>query len=95
MQVVVDFRSRASYFSWQSESTTGFRLKESDVNKQLYPGGYLRVHLHPKRFPPVYKVDWKSRVLYVNQHMVVVHKPRGVPSIPTRDNEVENVMTQV
>jgi hypothetical protein len=27
---------------------------------------YVRVHVHPKRFPAAYSVDWKVRPLYAN-----------------------------
>ena len=34
-------------------------------------------------------------MLHVDEHYVVVNKPRGVPSIPPRDNFIENVLGQV
>ncbi|KAG0626915.1 hypothetical protein M758_2G161300 [Ceratodon purpureus] len=39
---------------------------------------YLRVHVHPKRFPRVYEVDWKSRIIAETDAFVVVDKPAGV-----------------
>jgi len=53
-------------------------------------GGYFRVHLHPKRFPSVYEVDWKGRVLDDGAEWVVVNKPAGVSVNPTVDNFKEN-----
>jgi hypothetical protein len=41
-------------------------------------GGYVRVHVHPKRFPAVYGVDWGRRLLLVSKDLVVVDKPAGV-----------------
>lgn len=41
-------------------------------------GGYVRVHVHPKRFPAAYSVDWKQRILANMPEYVVVNKPAGV-----------------
>jgi len=39
---------------------------------------YMRVHVHPKRFPAAYKHDWRSRILAVTEDYVVVDKPPGI-----------------
>lgn len=41
-------------------------------------GGYFRVHVHPKRFPAAYGVDWRSRIVHDCADYVVVNKPAGV-----------------
>jgi hypothetical protein len=48
------------------------------ADQRLLAGGYLRVHVHPKRFPAAYQVDWGSRVVAVAPEFVVVNKPPGV-----------------
>lgn len=37
-----------------------------------------QVHVHPKRFPAAYNVDWWQRVLAHTHQYVVVDKPAGV-----------------
>jgi hypothetical protein len=41
-------------------------------------GGYVRVHVHPKRFPAAHSCDWKAAILADMQEYVVVDKPPGV-----------------
>jgi 23S rRNA pseudouridine1911/1915/1917 synthase len=55
---------------------------------QLQSGDYIRVHSRPKRF----KVDLPLEVVDSNSEFVVVHKPPGLPSIPTVDNALENAL---
>ncbi|KAK1283447.1 hypothetical protein QJS10_CPB21g00895 [Acorus calamus] len=38
---------------------------------------YLRVHVHPKRFPRCYEIDWRSQVIAVTEAYVVLDKPAG------------------
>ncbi|KAL4856877.1 RNA pseudouridine synthase 6 [Chlorella vulgaris] len=40
-------------------------------------GAYIRVHLHPKRFPGAHAVDWAGRVVASTDEYVVVSKPAG------------------
>jgi len=42
------------------------------------PALLLRVHVHPKRFPAAYSVDWQQRIIAENHEYVVVDKPPGV-----------------
>ncbi|KAG0587660.1 hypothetical protein KC19_2G181400 [Ceratodon purpureus] len=56
---------------------------------------YLRVHVHPKRFPRVYEVDWKSRIIAETDAFVVVDKPAGVSVGGTVDNLEEMCATHV
>ncbi|DBB13532.1 TPA: hypothetical protein ACH3X3_000574 [Trebouxia sp. C0006] len=58
------------------------------INKHAF----IRVHVHPKRFPAVYTVDWQECVIYRGADYVVVHKPAGVQVAPTVDNLLENVL---
>jgi hypothetical protein len=37
-----------------------------------------QVHVHPKRFPAAYSVDWRQCVLADRPEYVVVDKPAGV-----------------
>lgn len=41
-------------------------------------GGYVRVHVHPKRFPAAYSVDWSQHIIHDHPEYVVVDKPAGV-----------------
>lgn len=41
-------------------------------------GGYVRVHVHPKRFPAAYSVEWRRAILADTPEYVVVDKPAGV-----------------
>ena len=41
-------------------------------------GCYVRVHVHPKRFPAAHTVDWKQRIIYHGPDLVAVDKPPGV-----------------
>lgn len=65
------------------------------MDKVVSPGGYIRVHVHPKRFPAAYKVDWTSRIILEAPVYVVVNKPPGVQVSSTVDNVRECVLTMV
>ncbi|XP_021719665.1 RNA pseudouridine synthase 6, chloroplastic-like [Chenopodium quinoa] len=49
-------------------------------------GTYLRIHVHPKRFPRCYEIDWKSRILAVTESYVVLNKPAGTSVGGSSDN---------
>lgn len=38
---------------------------------------YVRVHVHPKRFPAFYRYNWSERIIWDGQGCVVVNKPPG------------------
>eukprot|EP00775_Hariotina_reticulata_P010254 gene10254-10412_t len=57
------------------------------------PGAYVRVHVHPKRFPAAYSVDWQLRIIADNPEFVVVDKPPGVQVPSTVDNVLESVVS--
>ncbi|NUN05238.1 MAG: RluA family pseudouridine synthase [Bdellovibrio sp.] len=63
------------------------RLKE---NSSVSVGDYLRVHTKPRRF----LCDdgrWNERVLFHNEHFVVVNKVAGLPVHASVDNIQENL----
>jgi 16S rRNA U516 pseudouridylate synthase RsuA-like enzyme len=66
----------------------------SDI--QIPPGGYVRVHVNPRRFPLVRNIDWQARLYTsITPYFVVVNKPPGVPTIGTVDNKIENLQYQI
>ncbi|KAL3148480.1 hypothetical protein ABBQ38_013923 [Trebouxia sp. C0009 RCD-2024] len=90
-----------SRLSWQREAAI---IKHGRQNGVCQPQratqdvvinqhAFIRVHVHPKRFPAVYTVDWKACVVHDADDYVVVHKPAGVQVAPTVDNLLENVLT--
>ncbi len=61
----------------QTDKRTPRRV--SSLPCPVHEAGYVRVHLHPKRFPAVYQVpDWRQRIIRVTEHYVAVDKPAGV-----------------
>lgn len=49
----------------------------------LSAGCYVRVHVHPKRFPRCHALDWAQLIVADTPDFVVVDKPAGVPvSLP-------------
>ncbi|MCO5579362.1 hypothetical protein L7F22_033217 [Adiantum nelumboides] len=61
----------------------------TNINEGIEAGSYLRVHVHLKRFPRCYKIDWKSRIIAHTESYVVLDKPAGVPVGHSLDNFVE------
>lgn len=61
---------------------------------EVPPLSYVRVHCKPKRYE-VSKIDWKSRVVFENEHMVVVNKPSGFSVPSALDNVLETVVAQI
>lgn len=72
----------------RSFQTPPRRLRE---DAQLKPGGYVRVHLHSKRWPVAHTVDWRRRVVHLAEAYLVVDKPPGVQCTPSEDNVLECV----
>jgi 23S rRNA pseudouridine1911/1915/1917 synthase len=60
-------------------------------DRPLPKGGYLRIHLQPKRFP-VAQVDWAKTILAETPDYLVVCKPAGVPVHATVDNTSDNAL---
>lgn len=58
----------------------------SHPGEMVEAGTYLRVHVHPKRFPRCYEIDWKSRVIAVADSYIVLDKPAGTSVGGTTDN---------
>ncbi|MCO5551778.1 hypothetical protein L7F22_005280 [Adiantum nelumboides] len=70
-----------------AEAQKTFRI--TNINHGIEAGSYLRVHVHLKRFPRCYKIDWKSRIIAHTESYVVLDKPAGVPVGHSLDNFVE------
>ncbi|CAN6176524.1 unnamed protein product, partial [Urochloa humidicola] len=70
------------------EAQKTFRV--TDPNQLLEAGTYLRVHVHPKRFPRCYEIDWKSRVIAVADDYVVLDKPAATSVGGATDNIEES-----
>uniref|UniRef100_A0A7I4DQ79 Pseudouridine synthase RsuA/RluA-like domain-containing protein n=1 Tax=Physcomitrium patens TaxID=3218 RepID=A0A7I4DQ79_PHYPA len=75
------------------EAQKTFRI--ASPSEYIESGTYLRVHVHPKRGPRVYEVDWLSRVIAETDSFVVVDKPAGVSVGGTVDNLEEMCATFV
>ncbi|KAK9831405.1 hypothetical protein WJX81_002433 [Elliptochloris bilobata] len=56
---------------------------------------YVRVHVHPIRYPAAYTTDWKARIVSKGAGYVVVDKPAGVPVVHSTDNVIESSLTCV
>ncbi|GIL60233.1 hypothetical protein Vafri_14874 [Volvox africanus] len=69
-----------------------------DSDQAISRGGYLRVHMHPKRFPVAHGLSheqWSRRLLAVRPDHVVVNKPPGLQVPPTVDNVQESLLACV
>lgn len=73
------------------EAQKTFRITHGD--QFLEAGMYLRVHVHPKRFPRCYDIDWKSRIIHVTESFVILDKPAGTSVGGTTDNIEESCAT--
>lgn len=73
------------------EAQKTFRI--THVDQFVEAGTYLRVHVHPKRFPRCYEIDWKSRIIAVSESYVVLDKPAGTSVGGTTDNIEESCAT--
>jgi 23S rRNA pseudouridine1911/1915/1917 synthase len=63
-------------------------------NISIAEGTYLRIHLKPKRYA-VTEIAWEKKIIFENDDLVVVNKPKGVPVHAMVDNVVENVAEQL
>ncbi|KAF6999633.1 hypothetical protein CFC21_015631 [Triticum aestivum] len=70
------------------EAQKTFRV--TDPSQRLEAGTYLRVHVHPKRFPRCYEIDWKSRVVATTDDFVVLNKPAATSVGGATDNIEES-----
>ncbi|KAL9236913.1 hypothetical protein vseg_011526 [Gypsophila vaccaria] len=68
------------------EAQKTFRITHADEMVEV--GTYLRVYVHPRRFPRCYEVDWKSRIIAVTDSYVVLDKPAGT-SVGGTSNNIE------
>ncbi|XP_057536739.1 RNA pseudouridine synthase 6, chloroplastic isoform X2 [Amaranthus tricolor] len=70
------------------EAQKTFRVTDPDMCFEA--GTYLRVHVHPKRFPRCYEIDWQSRIIAVTESYVVLDKPAGTSVGGASDNIEES-----
>ncbi|XP_061347923.1 RNA pseudouridine synthase 6, chloroplastic isoform X2 [Gastrolobium bilobum] len=73
------------------EAQKAFRV--THVDQLVEPGTYLRVHVHPKRFPRCYQIDWRSRIIAITESYVILDKPAGTSVGGTTDNIEESCAT--
>ncbi|XP_021719667.1 RNA pseudouridine synthase 6, chloroplastic-like isoform X1 [Chenopodium quinoa] len=69
-----------------SEAQKTFRI--THVNENVEVGTYLRVYVHPRRFPRCYEIDWKSRIIAIDDNYVILDKPAGT-SVGGTSNNIE------
>ncbi|KAJ7946266.1 RNA pseudouridine synthase 6 chloroplastic [Quillaja saponaria] len=73
------------------EAQKTFRI--SSVDQFVEVGTYLRVYVHPKRFPRCYEIDWNSRIIAVAESYVVLDKPACTSVGGTTNNIEESCAT--
>ncbi|KAG7541970.1 Pseudouridine synthase catalytic domain superfamily [Arabidopsis thaliana x Arabidopsis arenosa] len=73
------------------EAQKTFRV--THTNQYAEAGTYLRVHVHPKRSPRCYEIDWKSRIVAMTDSYVILDKPAGTTVGGTTDNIEESCAT--
>jgi 23S rRNA pseudouridine1911/1915/1917 synthase len=61
-------------------------------NVSVSSGDYLRVHTKPRRFPKG-NTDFTKRIIFQNEHFVVVNKVSGIPVHGSVDNIQENLQS--
>ena len=64
-------------------------------DRALPNGAYVRVHVHPNRFPAAVAADWARRIIDRGHGWVAVDKPPGVPAGPALDNATECATARV
>ncbi|MGZ3771350.1 MAG: RluA family pseudouridine synthase [Bdellovibrio sp.] len=62
------------------------RLKDDCFISQ---GDYLRVHTKPRRFA-IANENWRTRILFENEHFIVANKLSGIPVHASVDNNKEH-----
>ncbi|XP_027087742.1 RNA pseudouridine synthase 6, chloroplastic [Coffea arabica] len=73
------------------EAQKTYRITRAD--EFVEAGTYLRVHVHPKRFPRCYEIDWRSRIVAITESYVILDKPAGTSVGGTTDNIEESCAT--
>ncbi|MEY4615141.1 MAG: hypothetical protein RJB66_101 [Pseudomonadota bacterium] len=56
-------------------------------------GDILRCHTEPKRF--LREINWSPRIVADENDFIVINKPAGLPSQPSLDNRIENVLYEL
>jgi hypothetical protein len=54
-------------------------------------GTRLRVHPYPRRYPACYATDWHAAVIHLDDDLLVLNKPVGLPCMPHESNAAEHV----
>lgn len=60
---------------------------------QLQVSDYLRIHTEPRRYSS--QLLEQTRLVFENEHFIVVNKPSGVPVHATVDNRMENCLVHM
>ena len=66
-----------------------------DPTENIPEGSYVRVHVNPKRYIQALNVNWEERINYIDDDVVCVEKPCGIPCCAGVDNVIENLTRQV
>lgn len=80
--------SRADFLIQLGAIYCNFERVTEDI--QLQVGDILRCHTEPKRF--LTAIDWSNRIMADEDDFIIINKPAGLPSQPSLDNRVENVL---
>jgi hypothetical protein len=70
-----------------ADSTTSKARRCTNGNSPVPPtDGYVRVHVHPRRYAYATSINWAACLLAELEDVVVINKPPAVPTVPTVDN---------
>lgn len=69
-----------------------FDSVRADRKSKMHKGVYVRVHLKPKRFA-MPNLPAEKLIIADEKEFMVVLKPAGLPTHPTLDNRIENLLT--
>jgi 23S rRNA pseudouridine1911/1915/1917 synthase len=64
------------------------------ADRALAKGGYLRIHLQPKRFPAA-QINWADTILFEDAQYLLFNKPNGIPVHATVDNATDNALSSL
>lgn len=84
-------KSSSSFQHEGNDRNQVYKWKRVRIDQTVLPNDDLRVYSVPWRYP-VSDIDWTKRILFNEEDFIVIDKPAGIPSHPTTDNFVENVL---